>query len=428
MCGCCCAMCVSAVAFWYKPDSSHKHLYPTKKDEEGNPQKVTINGEEQYAVCEYGIEIFNTREGPEGLPPLAPFATAVADSKKPRFDAEAARQNVTKSMDALNERFDESHRAQWMKFFDEYPHKVEDVPTDRLHSFAENSCRPCSLEIPSEYALSNHQAKYSESIRYTNPISGTQATSSQLNIACAGEADVPILQKGSVICILPPEDVLEDRSANIGERLPFWLAVVDEDEEAAIGVPPDMLACHRMFVDNLFYYKCCCDADTFGTRIHPPDPNDEFDIQRLSVFNTQGRVAGNVVGSWKPRCKRVDGRGRAHAWTKPVWFLIPAIVSHTSVFVKLLSSLSAIAVQKQDCTRPFQESCTNADHGFLHDKIKRESILLYNVQLTNTDRVNAESKSQICKAVEPHQAAASLMPTTWRSAPEQPRRRQVRRR
>eukprot|EP00965_Chrysotila_dentata_P040008 1328972-Pleurochrysis_carterae.AAC.1 len=110
-------------------------------------------------------------------------------------------------MDALNDRFDTSHRAQWMKFFDcEYPHKVEDVPPDRLHSFDANSCRPCSLEILSEYALSNHQATFSESIRYTNLISGTQATSSQLNVACAGDAEVPILRKGSMICMLPPED------------------------------------------------------------------------------------------------------------------------------------------------------------------------------------------------------------------------------
>eukprot|EP00965_Chrysotila_dentata_P138635 4585663-Pleurochrysis_carterae.AAC.1 len=43
-------------------------------------------------------------------------------------------------------------------------------------------------------------------------------------------------------------------------------------------------------------------------------------------------------------------------------------------------------------------------------------------------RVNVESKSQICKAGEPHETAASLLPTTWRSTSAQSRRRQVRRR
>eukprot|EP00965_Chrysotila_dentata_P013769 456835-Pleurochrysis_carterae.AAC.1 len=31
-------LCATAVEFWYKPDSSHKHLYPTEKNEEGNPK------------------------------------------------------------------------------------------------------------------------------------------------------------------------------------------------------------------------------------------------------------------------------------------------------------------------------------------------------------------------------------------------------
>eukprot|EP00965_Chrysotila_dentata_P223772 6193773-Pleurochrysis_carterae.AAC.1 len=157
----------AAVAFWYKPDSSHKHLYPTQKDDEGKPKKDTIDDEEQYAVCEYGIEILRTRrcathfclmksgalpfslgasfsvynmcsegsccslsrsvcmlcrDGPEGLPPLAPFATAVKDSSKPQFDVVAAPANVNKIMDFLKDRFTAAHRAQWKQFFDDYPH------------------------------------------------------------------------------------------------------------------------------------------------------------------------------------------------------------------------------------------------------------------------------------------------------------------
>eukprot|EP00965_Chrysotila_dentata_P139784 4621252-Pleurochrysis_carterae.AAC.1 len=62
------------------------------------------------------------RDGPEGLPPLAPFATAVNDSSKPRFDVVAARANVNKIMDSLKDRFTAAHRAQWKQFFDDYPH------------------------------------------------------------------------------------------------------------------------------------------------------------------------------------------------------------------------------------------------------------------------------------------------------------------
>eukprot|EP00965_Chrysotila_dentata_P182176 6015903-Pleurochrysis_carterae.AAC.1 len=74
------------MAFWYKPYSSHPHFYPSTKDEDGQPVRDTVSGEEQFRVCPHGIEIFKTKrvmkrmldvgEGPQGLPPLAAFATA----------------------------------------------------------------------------------------------------------------------------------------------------------------------------------------------------------------------------------------------------------------------------------------------------------------------------------------------------------------
>eukprot|EP00965_Chrysotila_dentata_P107017 3535903-Pleurochrysis_carterae.AAC.1 len=131
------------------------------------------------------------------------------------------------------------------------------------------------------------QGQFRETIRYINPISGTQATSSMLNVAEAAEREVPILQKGSIICILPSEDVLMDRAAGVGERLPFWLAVVDEDEDAPV--------------------------DSYGARINAIEPEDEFSVHWLSVFNSQGRLSNSVVGSWVPRCKHPDPRGRVHA-------------------------------------------------------------------------------------------------------------------
>lgn len=51
----------AAIAFWYKPDSSHAHLYPVRKDANGQPVSVTINGEMQYELCPNGIEVFRGR-------------------------------------------------------------------------------------------------------------------------------------------------------------------------------------------------------------------------------------------------------------------------------------------------------------------------------------------------------------------------------
>eukprot|EP00965_Chrysotila_dentata_P076203 2517033-Pleurochrysis_carterae.AAC.1 len=74
------------------------------------------------------------------------------------------------------------------------------------------------------------QAEFSESIRYMNPISGTRADGNGLASARAAEREVPILTEGLVICLLPNAEACE--SGACGERLPFWLAVVEQDEEA----------------------------------------------------------------------------------------------------------------------------------------------------------------------------------------------------
>eukprot|EP00965_Chrysotila_dentata_P235348 6200700-Pleurochrysis_carterae.AAC.1 len=49
---------LAAIAFWYKADSSHKHLYPTAKDENGLSIECTVDGEARLEVCPAGIEIF----------------------------------------------------------------------------------------------------------------------------------------------------------------------------------------------------------------------------------------------------------------------------------------------------------------------------------------------------------------------------------
>eukprot|EP00965_Chrysotila_dentata_P238718 6202682-Pleurochrysis_carterae.AAC.1 len=51
----------AAIAFWWKPEPSHKHLYPTVKDADIKPVQCIVNGKVEYKVCPYGIEVFETR-------------------------------------------------------------------------------------------------------------------------------------------------------------------------------------------------------------------------------------------------------------------------------------------------------------------------------------------------------------------------------
>lgn len=69
-----------AVCMWYKPDASHATIYPTKK-QDGEPvvQNLTLPDGTvltRYVTCPEGIEIFNSLEGPEGEPSVAPFPKA----------------------------------------------------------------------------------------------------------------------------------------------------------------------------------------------------------------------------------------------------------------------------------------------------------------------------------------------------------------
>eukprot|EP00965_Chrysotila_dentata_P133487 4414483-Pleurochrysis_carterae.AAC.1 len=57
-----------------------------------------------------------------------------------------------------------------------------------------------------------------------------------------------------------------------------------------------------------------------------------------------------------------------------------------------------------------QESCSQAGLNCLGDTIKREAILLYEVEFSNGNRVSVDSKRHICKALEPHEAAKSSPP------------------
>eukprot|EP00965_Chrysotila_dentata_P052746 1749821-Pleurochrysis_carterae.AAC.1 len=116
----------SGVAFWYKPDSSHRNLYPSAKDEDGNPSEATVDGEKIIQPCEHEIEVFKTGHAPDGMPGLATFASDANDKSKMRFDLKEAEQNVAEFIAKAPELFDEAHKKDWAYFFDNFPRTVED--------------------------------------------------------------------------------------------------------------------------------------------------------------------------------------------------------------------------------------------------------------------------------------------------------------
>eukprot|EP00965_Chrysotila_dentata_P077047 2544026-Pleurochrysis_carterae.AAC.1 len=133
----------------------------------------------------------------------------------------------------------------------------------------------CSMRLPEGNALWSHQARYAESIRYINPVSGDNCSTNSLRVARALKAEAPILKKGNIVVVLPPSDVLKD-TVPMGEKLPFWLGMVEENEQAPI--------------------------DHYGRRVNLVKKDDDFVINWMNVLNTRnGRVTNSVVGKWQQR-------------------------------------------------------------------------------------------------------------------------------
>eukprot|EP00965_Chrysotila_dentata_P254657 6211951-Pleurochrysis_carterae.AAC.1 len=319
----------------------------------------------------------------------------------------------------LKDRFSEADRAEWRAFFKNYPTKVEDIPAERLHPFTTTSIPQCGMRLPDsqgrqqevvslillqQHTLSTHahahtyrrvnramqqgccpvllhpQTRFAESIRYVNPVSGSSASAADLRNACAEAEEVPILAEGAYICVLPPEDVLAHEDTPAGERLPFWVGRVLAEEEAEVGA-------QTVHLPTAYHF---CTLHSYGRRLDPVGDEDEFEVQWLGVFNSTGNITDSVVGSWKLRCAHRDTRGRSHAW--------------------------------------HEERCTQAGHARLCDTIRRETILLYDVEFSAGARVAIDSKRHICRALEPYPFASSLLPDTWKAAPRHKRKRLSRRR
>ena len=95
------------------------------------------------------------------------------------------------------------------------------------------------------------QKLYAESIAYANGLSGTSVAAQQLRNLRAGASEVPVLTKGNIVLVLPSEHTYEARVR--GEYLPFWVAKIVEDEDAALGTR--CLHMHALYA-LLFRYRC----------------------------------------------------------------------------------------------------------------------------------------------------------------------------
>ena len=117
-------------------------------------------------------------------------------------------------------------------------------------------------------------------------------------------------------------------------------------------------------------------VDHHGLRLEPSSPDHMLNVVWLGVFNAKGQLENSVTGSWHVRCAHSTGRVRPHAWT--------------------------------------QERCACEPHKLLTDTIQRSSILLYECEFTENDRLTAVSKAQVVEALSA-QAPDRMqrLPKTW---------------
>ena len=373
------------VAFWYKPSSSHKHLYPALKDNDGNPIQSIVNGSICYTPDPMGIEVFRTTDDlATTVPKPAEFARAVADSQAMRFDVDAAEANLKKIIAALPQSFSQHDVADWKSFFAQYPRSVKDIPQNRLHAVEWDAIPPTS-GVTALSSLSRHtvsacvvcvhkprtpcsmhllcpslcvsQELYAESIAYTNPVSGASVGAQQLRNLRADSREVPVLKKDDIILVFPAADVIQASRVAPGEKLPFWVCKLIEDEDAEL--------------------------DQYGLRRVPSTDTDKFQIAWLGVFDAKHKITNSVTGIWRLRCAHSNNRVKVHPWSA--------------------------------------EKCCAAPHSLMVDTIERASILLYDVEFTEGGRLNEVSKTQIVQTLSQLQnksALFELLPKTWKKTTE----------
>eukprot|EP00965_Chrysotila_dentata_P191416 6174517-Pleurochrysis_carterae.AAC.1 len=148
------------------------------------------------------------------------------------------------------------------------------------------------------------QESYAESITYHSSVSGHSLNQQNIRrLATAAAADVPVLQAGNIVCVMPDEEYLENNGAA------FWLAKVIEETEK-----PTQL-CRFCNLLHVGLTRCVWAADEFGRRINPALDNDEINIAWMGAANNKGcmnpkkvEVYGNLPARtfvdvrWKNTC------------------------------------------------------------------------------------------------------------------------------
>eukprot|EP00965_Chrysotila_dentata_P187463 6172147-Pleurochrysis_carterae.AAC.2 len=167
---------LAVMAMWHKPCATYPLLYPSANDENGQPLVTRADPERRENVCSF---------------------LAVTASRS----SNQTRKSTLAIINILKDRFSDTEEQKWETFFAEDP----------------------------------KEAQYTEVICYVNAISSHSATDSDLCGARTEAKDMPILEKGSTICVLPPADVLADLMSPVGEQLPFWIGCILENKEAPTG-------------------------------------------------------------------------------------------------------------------------------------------------------------------------------------------------
>ena len=74
--------------------SSAEIEYPVLKDANGEPRTSTSSdGTITYLTCPNGIEVFSNKDGPQGVPLLAPFPQPTGKRKEDRVNRETQKRN-----------------------------------------------------------------------------------------------------------------------------------------------------------------------------------------------------------------------------------------------------------------------------------------------------------------------------------------------
>eukprot|EP00965_Chrysotila_dentata_P012224 401527-Pleurochrysis_carterae.AAC.2 len=128
--------------------------------------------------------------------------------------------------------------AQWDLFFDDYPATVDDIPADDIDLLSQNLLPPCSMRMTDAAGEARQQAIYAELIWCFDSISGTGASRQSLGIAREHEQNVPILKRGSPVCILSDLHDLARGYQVPGDHTPFYIGKIQEDEDAPLSMHP----------------------------------------------------------------------------------------------------------------------------------------------------------------------------------------------